>query len=312
MSTTQSRRRFIKLIGLGSILPWLPLNTSKAANAASPLHTKTIPSTDETIAAIGMGTWRTFNVGSDHDLRNECTQVLQAFFEAGGSLIDCSPMYGSSAATLGYSLRQLDYPKGMFSAEKVWTSDKSELRSQIHEQAEDWGIARFDLMQVHNLLNWEAHLDSLNELKRDKKIRYLGITTSHGRRHKELEHIMLRHDLDFIQLTYNLTNRDAEQRLLPLAQERGIAVITNRPYDGGTLIKSLKRETKLPQWASRECGCQTWADFLLKFLISHPAITCAIPATSKVQHMQENMEAGRGLLPDPSHRDRMVRFIMDL
>lgn len=310
MPHTLQRRRFLKLISLGSTFPWV---YSLPAMASSPgIVTKAIPSSGEHLPVIGMGTWRTFNVGEDPTLRDARTRVLERFFQHGGALVDCSPMYGSSSTTLGYALQKLNYPKSLFSAEKVWTSDKDESRHQIQQQANDWGIAEFDLMQIHNLLNWEDHLPTLLEMKASGNIRYVGITTSHGRRHSELEQIMQKHDLDFIQLTYNLSHRDAEQRLLPLAQERGIAVIANRPYDGGTLIKSLKRENTLPDWATRECGCQTWADFLLKAIVAHPAITCAIPATTQVNHMQENMQAGQGTLPDKRQREQMLRYVASL
>lgn len=310
MPHTLQRRRFLKLISLGSTFPWV---YSLPAMASSPgIVTKAIPSSGEHLPVIGMGTWRTFNVGADPTFRDARTRVLERFFQHGGALVDCSPMYGSSSTTLGYALQKLNYPKSLFSAEKVWTSDKGESRHQIKQQANDWGVAEFDLMQIHNLLNWEDHLPTLLEMKASGNIRYVGITTSHGRRHSELEQIMQKHDLDFIQLTYNLSHRDAEQRLLPLAQERGIAVIANRPYDGGTLIKSLKRENTLPDWATRECGCQTWADFLLKAIVAHPAITCAIPATTQVNHMQENMQAGQGTLPDKRQREQMLRYVASL
>ncbi len=167
-------------------------------------------------------------------------------------------------------------------------------------------------MQVHNLLNWRDHLPALHEMKRQGVIRYVGITTSHGRRHAAIERVMAEEAIDFVQLTYNVTHREAEQRLLPLAREKGIAVIANRPYDGGPLIKSLKRRHSLPEWAQRECGCQTWADFLLRFIVSHPAVTCAIPATTRVEHMRENMRAGSAIQLEPSQRQRMVRHIAAL
>jgi diketogulonate reductase-like aldo/keto reductase len=173
-----------------------------------------------------------------------------------------------------------------------------------------WGVEQFDLMQVHNLLDWETHLATLKEWKADGRIRYLGVTTSHGRRHAELESIMQKEPLDFVQLTYNLVDREAEQRLLPLAAERGIAVLANRPFQGGGLFRRFGNRS-LPEWAG-EIDCENWAQFFLKFVISHPAVTCAIPATSQVAHMRENMGAAYGQLPDPAMRRRMLDYVNSL
>jgi diketogulonate reductase-like aldo/keto reductase len=261
---------------------------------------------------IGMGTWQTFNVGGDPELRQQRTELLQAFFDLGGGMVDCSPMYGSSADVLGVALNRLGVPDTLFSAEKVWTRDGQATREQIQEQAQRWNLKRFDLMQIHNLLSWEAHLENLRELKRTGEIRYIGITTSHGRRHREVEQVMEEDDIDFVQLTYNLTHREVENRLLPAARERGLAVIANRPYDGGHLIRRLQRQHEIPAWTRQELRCATWADVLLKFIVSHPAITCAIPATTRLEHLRENMQAGQGLLPDPDQRNRMIRELTSL
>ncbi len=304
------RRRFLTTLGLGALGL---LATPGVALAAVPdLRRKPIPGSGELLPVIGMGTWQTFNVGGDRKLLQQRTAVLRAFFAAGGGLVDCSPMYGSSAQTLGFALEQLQQPDSLFAAEKIWTRDGDATRRQLQEQARAWGIEQFELMQVHNLLNWEAHLPALKELKQAGRIRYLGVTTSHGRRHRELEQILSREPVDFVQLTYNIRNREVEQRLLPLARERGIAVIANRPYAGGHLIKSLQRRARVPEWAQQAFQCRTWADYLLKFLVSHPAVTCAIPATTQVVHMRENMAAGRGPLPDNATRQRMIRHLETL
>ncbi|MEO0421340.1 MAG: aldo/keto reductase [Pseudomonadota bacterium] len=258
---------------------------------------------------IGMGTWISFNVGADPVLRGARVEVLRAFFELGGGMVDCSPMYGSSAEVLGHALQRLGVPDTLFSAEKVWTRNASEAGEQIEAQRTAWRVPAFDLMQVHNLMAWEAHLDTLAQLKADGALRYVGITTSHGRRHRELERVLETRELDFVQLTYNITHREVERRLLPIAHERGIAVIANRPYDGGALIRALKRSHPVPAWAREAIGCQTWADYLLRFVVSHPAVACAIPATSQVAHMRENMGAGVGPMPDPEQRARMVREV---
>lgn len=310
MTTRLTRRHVLKLMGSGlaasMLAPWQPLVSQGR------LWHKTIPATGETLPVIGMGTWRTFNVGADPELRLERTEVLNAFFSEGGRVIDCSPMYGSSAEVLGFALTRLGTPRSLFAADKVWTRDGDQTQAEIEAQATSWGIDRFDLMQVHNLLSWREHLPALLRLKQSENIRYIGITTSHGRRHTELERMMANEDLDFVQLTYNMTHRQVEQRLLPLALEKGLAVIANRPYDGGPLIQRLKQQHRVPAWAATECGCQTWADFLLKFVVSHPAITCAIPATTQVAHLHENMQAGHGPMPDAQQRQRMIRHIESL
>jgi diketogulonate reductase-like aldo/keto reductase len=253
---------------------------------------------------IGMGTWITFNVGDDPHALDVRTDILRTFFAAGGGMIDSSPMYGSAEAVLGKVLGRLDYPPGLFSATKVWTRSVDDGPAEIAASQRLWGVRRMDLFQVHNLLAWEGHLETLARMKAEGRLRYVGVTTSHGRRHRELEQIMASQPLDFVQLTYNIADRDAEARLLPLARERGIAVIANRPFRRGDLVRQAQRHP-LPGWAA-EIGCDNWPQVLLKFIVSHPAVTCAIPATSQVAHMRENMGAARGPLPDAAMRRRMA------
>ena len=257
-----------------------------------------------------MGSWITFNVGDDQALRDQRAEVLRVFFDHGGAVIDCSPMYGSSAATIGYGLDKLGRPPQLFSAEKVWTWWTSSGPEQLAEQRALWGVERFDLVQVHNLLSWEAHLEALKGWKAEGRIRYLGITTSHGSRHDEMEQVMRSQPLDFVQLTYNVVDREAEARLLPLAADRGQAVLVNRPFRQKALIRHVEKHP-LPEWAA-ECGAATWPQFLLKFIISHPAVTCAIPATTRADHMGENMAALSGPLPDRALRRRMVGLVENL
>ncbi|MCW8128464.1 aldo/keto reductase [Microbulbifer halophilus] len=310
MKNRLTRRQLLQLTGAGLAAAALPRSLLAESTA---LLAKPIPGSDEKLPVIGMGTWRTFNVGNDPQLLDARTRVMQAFFRQGGGLVDCSPMYGSAADTIGYALKRLGIPESLLSAEKVWSPAGGSTREQVAELAGRWGVQGFDLMQIHNLTDWREHLAALREMKAAGEIRHIGITTSHGRRHWEFEQIMASEDIDFAQLTYNITHREAEDRLLPLAREKGIAVIANRPYDGGSLIKGLKRSgEKVPEWATEECGCRTWADFLLKFIVSHPAISCAIPATTRVEHMNENMRAGRAPLPSTSTRQRMARFIESL
>ncbi|WP_323843983.1 aldo/keto reductase [Microbulbifer magnicolonia] len=310
MTQRFTRRQTLKLIGAGIASAWLlPARATAAPGAALE---KAIPGTDETLPVIGLGTWRTFNVGSDPQLLNARAEVVRAFFAQGGGLIDSSPMYGSAPDVIGYALKRLGNPATLFSAEKVWGPAGGSAREQVAELAQRWGVKHFDLVQVHNLDNWRENLAALREMKAAGQIRYVGITTSHGRRHAEFEQIMASEDIDFAQMTYNITHREAEKRLLPLAQEKGVAVIANRPYDGGNLIKGLKGREQVPEWAVQECDCRTWADFLLKFIVSHPAVNCAIPATTRVDHLNENMRAGRDPMPSASTRRRMVEFIESL
>lgn len=300
-----SRRRF-----LGAAAWLAAVARTGAPLAAGAPHRATIPSSGERIPAIGMGTWITFNVGNDSALRNARTEVLRAFFENGGGMIDSSPMYGSSEAVVGYGLERLGRPSGLFSATKVWTWSGSGGEAQMAASRDLWGLSRFDLMQVHNLVSWETHLPTLRAEREAGRLRYLGVTTSHGRRHDALERIMRREPLDFVQLTYNILDREAEARLLPLAAERGIAVIANRPFRRKALIRRF-RNAPLPGWAA-DIGARNWPQFLLKFIIAHPAVTCAIPATTRVAHMRENMGALHGPLPDTATRERMVRYVASL
>ncbi|MGZ9033757.1 MAG: aldo/keto reductase [Rhodospirillales bacterium] len=263
-----------------------------------------IPATGEALPAVGLGTWITFNVGDDPAAQEERTAVLRAFFAAGGEMIDSSSMYGSSQAVVGRSLNELGRPGGLFSADKVWTPFAAAGPAQIEESRKRWGGGRFDLLQVHNLLAWEKHLQTLLAIKAEGRLRYVGITTSEGRRHEEFERIMRREPLDFVQFTYNALDREAEARLLPLARDRGVAVIANRPFRQGALTMALKPHP-LPGWAAG-IGCDSWAQALLKFIISHPDVSCAIPATSRVDHVRENMTAAREPLPDPALRARIA------
>jgi diketogulonate reductase-like aldo/keto reductase len=279
------------------------------AQSSAP-HTKSIPTTGERLPLVGLGSWITFNVGNDRTLQDECAAVMAAFFNAGGRLIDSSPMYGSSQPTIGHGLKKLGYPQVMFSAEKVWISNPASGPDQIERSRILWGVPRFDLLQVHNLLSWERHLPALLAMKADGKVRYVGITTSEGRRHRDIERIMVSHPIDFVQVTYNVLDRDVEERILPLAGERGIAVIVNRPFRQGQLIHHFQRRP-LPKWVS-ETGASNWAQFILKFIISHAAVTCAIPATTRADHARENMAAATGVLPDQTLRGRMAEYVRQI
>jgi diketogulonate reductase-like aldo/keto reductase len=280
-----------------------------AQPAAAVLH-RTIPSTGETVPAVGLGSWITFNVGDDPVLRAECAEVMAAFFDAGGAMIDSSPMYGSAQAVIGAGLTQIGRGDAVFSADKVWTGDTDEGRAQIERSRGLWRVPRFDLVQVHNLVGWEDHLDTLAAMKAAGEVRYVGITTSHGRSHRLFEAVMQSHDLDFVQLTYNPVDREVEQRLLPLAQERGIPVIVNCPFRRGALTQRLEGEPQ-PDWA-RDVDAATWAQLLLKFVLSHPAATIPIPATTRPEHARENLAAAAGRMLDADLRTRLVSLVQAL
>ncbi len=283
------------------------LDRSHAFAASGGRLGKPIPATGELLPVIGMGSWITFDVGDEAALRADRLQVLQTFFDEGGALVDSSPMYLSSQEVIGHCLARIADKSSLFAATKVWTMTRALGIRQMEASQRLWGVDRFDLMQVHNLLDWETHLETLVEWKAQGRVRYIGVTTSHGRRHETLEKVMAGQPIDFVQFTYNIRDREAERRLLPLAAERKLAVIINRPFRRGALFETVGKWS-LPDWAG-EIDCANWAQFFLKFIVSHPAVTCAIPATSRVDHMRENMGAAYGRLPDAGVRARMIRYV---
>ncbi len=295
----RARRENLKALAALAAAGALPRHAGAAPGS---LHERPIPATGERIPAVGMGTWLTFDVapGAEREAR---LAVVREFFAGGGALLDSSPMYGYAEAVLG-DLVPRAKPARVFNATKVWTPTRFLGVRQMEESFRHWGVKRFDLMQVHNMLDWETHLVTLKEWKAAGRIRYLGITTSHGRRHDDLEAAMRRERFDFVQFSYSLADRDAEKRLLPLAAERGAGVIANRPFDGGDLFGAVKGKP-LPGWA-REIDCANWAQVFLKFVISHPAVTCAIPATTNPAHMREDIGGLVGRLPDAALRRRMA------
>lgn len=274
--------------------------------AAEPLA-RPAPSSGQALPVIGMGTWLTFDVGNGAAERARRREVLQAFFAAGGTLIDSSPMYGRAESVVGDLLAERSAAAPVFAATKVWTSGRAAGERQMRDSLRLWQRPRIDLMQIHNMVDWETHLPTLRQWQGEGRIRYIGITTSHGRRHDVLEGVLRRERFDFVQFTYSLADRSAEQRLLPLALERGVAVIVNRPFDGGALVQRLSPQP-LPSWAA-SIGCASWAEICLKWIVSHPAVTCAIPATTRPDHMRENMAAARGPMPDTSLRRRIAEEV---
>lgn len=303
-----NRRSFLQAAGTAGAAALLGPDLLRAQT--TPLLTRRIPSSSEELPLVGLGSWGVFNVGDDPVGRAGCTAVLRSFFAAGGRLIDSSPMYGSSQQVIGHALAELGMPSRLFAADKVWISPGAKGREQIEASRRFWRVPRFDLLQVHNLLAWEEHLPALFAMKAAGQLRYVGITTSHGRRHGDIEQIMRGHPLDFVQVTYNIEDREIEERILPLAADRGIAVIINRPFQRGDLLRRFAGKP-LPPWAA-DLDCSGWPQFLLKFIVSHPAVTCAIPATSRVDHLVEDLGAARGRLPDAAQRRRMLDYVRTL
>ena len=299
-----ARRRWLHEQALLLCLAGGMAKDARAQSAGPPVLTRAIPSTGEALPLVGLGSWITFNVGSDARARDACAEVVRAFFAAGGRLIDSSPMYGSSQPVIGHALAKVGRPPVLFAAEKVWIADAARGALQMEATRAYWGVPRLDLMQVHNLLAWEEHLPRLLAMKAEGRLRYVGITTSEGRRHGEIERVMRTQPIDFVQITYNPLDREVEQRILPLAEERRIAVIANRPFREGELLRALARHP-LPGWVA-ELGCDGWAQAVLKFIVAHPAVTCAIPATNQVAHVVQNLGAARGVLPDKALRARIA------
>ena len=302
-----NRRQFLALGGV--LFSGLAPQSVRDAQAATQIRSR-IPRTGEQIPVIGMGTSRTFEYGHDEEMLKQLQQVMQTFFDMGGGMIDSSPMYGSAQQVIGELLPKVNGKKNLFAATKVWIDGKQEGIAQMEESRRLWGIKRFDLMQIHNLVDWQTQLETLKDMKANGKIRYIGITTSHGRYHSELSRILKQHDFDFVQLTYNIGNRDVEKPLLEIAQDRGVAVIVNRPYQRGALFRQVKGKS-LPAWA-KNFNCESWGQFFLKYAVSHPAVTCAIPATTKVNHMKDNMIAGQGRLPTAQERVKMQVYFESL
>ena len=269
-----------------------------------------IPRSGDLLPVMGMGTSRTFDTPGDPDSMARLTEVMQAFFNGGGKVIDSSPMYGNAETRVGDVLRTMENPPPLFAATKVWTSGEDRGIAQMEESARRMHVKTFDLIAVHNLMDWKTQLATLKRWKSEGKVRYIGITTSHGRDHEQLMELMRNEPLDFVQFSYNIEDREAEKALLPLAQERLIATMINRPFQQGAIF-GKSRGHDLPALAA-DLDCSSWAQFFLKFILGHPAVTCIIPATDKVEHMADNMKANFGRVPDPAQREEMLRIFAGL
>jgi diketogulonate reductase-like aldo/keto reductase len=301
-----TRREATRLIGAGAAGLLFPPSRMRAADESSTMLMRGIPSSGEKLPVIGLGTWRTFDVDLTADIRRQLDEVLSLFVKLGGRVIDTSPMYGRAEEVIGDLTATLGIRDGLFLATKVWTRGKESGIKSMERSMALLRTKRIDLMQVHNLLDVHTHLATLREWKQQGRIRYLGITHYEAGAFGDVEKIMRSEKLDFVQINYSLIEREAEQRILPLAQERGIAVVVNRPFGAGDLFGKV-RSKPLPDWAA-EFDCRSWAQFFLKWIVAHPAVTCAIPATDKPGHLGDNMQGGVGRLPDANMRRRMVEL----
>jgi aryl-alcohol dehydrogenase-like predicted oxidoreductase len=301
-----TRRHATKLIGASAAGLLLPVRASRAQtkSESSTMLMRPIPSSGEKLPVIGLGTWRTFDVDLTSDNRRQLGDVLSLFMKLGGRVVDTSPMYGRAEDVIGDLTTALGIRDKLFLATKVWTRGKENGIRSMERSIVRLRTKQIDLMQVHNLVDVNTHLATLRQWKEQGRIRYIGITHYEAGAFREVEEIMRSEKLDFVQINYSIMEREAEERILPLAQERGIAVIVNRPFGGGDLFNRV-RSKSLPEW-SAEFDCRSWAQFFLKWIIANPAVTCAIPATDKARHLEDNMQAGIGRLPDPSMRQRMV------
>lgn len=300
-----SRRDVLRLAAAGAAATLTP-----ASFAAASQHMRKIPKTGEALPAIGLGSWQTFDVGRAASERATLREVLKLFADRGGRVVDSSPMYGESEQVIGDLASDLGITRRLFLATKVWTSGRDEGIRQMEQSMQRLHTSRLDLMQVHNLVDWQTHLRTLRDWKVQDKVRYLGITHYTESAYDALARVMEREDIDFVQFNYSIVSRAAEQRLLPLAQERRIAVLVNKPFEKAGLFDKV-RGKDLPAWAA-DIDCTSWAQFFLKFILGHPAVTCAIPATSKPRHLLDNMQAGLGRLPDATTRERMAKLVHDL
>ena len=313
MITTSARSPGLKLSRrelLRATLGAVALFFNRSTMAATTMLRRPIPKTAESLPVIGLGTWQTFDVGVSESARAPLREVLRELVRGGGNVVDSSPMYGQSESVVGDLAASLNLRSELFLATKVWTSGREAGIRQMEQSFQRLRTDRIDLMQVHNLVDWRTQLATLRQWKEEGKVRYIGVTHYTSGAYDELARVLKSEDLDFVQINYSVAEREAERRILPLAAERRIAVLVNRPFAQSGLFGKVRGKS-LPAWA-KEIGCATWAQFFLKFVISHPSVTCAIPGTSNVRHLMDNMRAGLPPLPDQFARERMARLVADL
>jgi aryl-alcohol dehydrogenase-like predicted oxidoreductase len=304
-------RRTVLKLGAASLASLLmPEFPSESARAAEALLTRPIPSTGEALPAVGLGTWQAFDVAGDAAAIAEARDTLRAVVAAGAHVIDSSPMYGSAESVAGQLVQELGIRDRLFVATKVWTEGRNAGRAQMDASMKKLRVERLDLMQVHNLVDTGTHLDTLAEWKAAGRVRYVGVTHYHAGAHAALETVVRSRAVQFVQVNYSLAEPEADRRLLQGAADSGVAVIVNRPFAEGALFRRVKGKP-LPAWAG-ELGCASWAQFFLKWILGHPAVTCAIPGTRNPQHLADNLGAARGALPDAATRRRMAEHFASL
>ncbi|MEZ5043044.1 MAG: aldo/keto reductase [Saprospiraceae bacterium] len=303
-----NRRQMLQLsVALGGNILFPVSLIPKAMLQADQILKRTIPGTTQQLPIIGMGTWQTFDIGQAPEERSNIKDVLQTFYDLGGRVLDSSPMYGRSEQVLGDLSAELGLLGKLFMATKVWTTGKTEGIRQMNSSMQKMRSRPMDLMQVHNLVDVKTHLQTLKQWKAEGLIRYIGLTHYVVSAHDDLEHLIRTEDIDFIQINFSIQTRNAEKTLLPLAKDKGVAVLINRPFESGSLFRMVKGKS-LPDWA-KAWDINSWGQFFLKYIVSHEAVTCAIPATSKVHHLKDNMGAAFGRLPDKATRKKMVDFL---
>ena len=274
---------------------------------APAIASRAVPASGEMLPVVGLGTYQSFDVGDREAERESVKEVLRLFAQQGGKLVDSSPMYGRSESVVGDLGADLGITGRLFMATKVWTSGRDAGIRQMEESLRRMKVERMDLMQIHNLLDWKTHLGTLQQWKAAGRIRYIGITHYHSGAYAELERLMKTKDFDFVQFNYSIAEREAEERILPLAQDQGVAVIVNRPFAQASLFSRV-RGKEVPAWAA-DFDCKSWGQFFLKYILGNSAVTCVIPATGKPQHMADNMMAGIGRIPDDPARRKMIAFM---
>jgi aryl-alcohol dehydrogenase-like predicted oxidoreductase len=304
------RRTVLRLgaLSLASLL--MPEFASQHARGEPALLTRPIPSTGERLPAVGLGTWQAFDVAGDAAAIDEARETLKALAAAGGRVIDSSPMYGSAESVAGQLVQELEIRDRVFVATKVWTEGRNAGRAQMDTSMKKLRVDRLDLMQVHNLVDTGTHLDTLREWKAAGRVRYVGVTHYHAGAHAALEKIVRAGEVQFVQVNYSLAEPEAERRLLQAAADKGVAVIVNRPFAEGAMFGRVKGKP-LPGWAA-ELGCASWAQVFLKWILGHPAVTCAIPGTRNAKHLADNLGAARGPLPDGPARRRIAEHYASL
>jgi diketogulonate reductase-like aldo/keto reductase len=306
MNYSEQRRLALKMLSLtGSAL--LLDSARSFAGPAQTMMQRTIYSTGEKLPVIGLGSWQQFDVGNSAEERAPLKEVLKKMHELGGRIIDASPMYGRAEQVIGALSSELNLNDQFFLASKVWTSGRQQGIDQMNQTLESLGRKKIDLMQVHNLQDYSTHIQTLRDWKQQGRTKYIGVTHYVDSAHPQLEEIVKSKTVDFAQFNYSIRSRNAEKSLLPAAQDHGVSVVINEPFDQGTLFRKVRGKS-LPPWAA-EYGIESWAQFFLKYIISHPGVTCVIPGTSDVSHAEENMKAGFGRMPDAVTRKKMITWL---